>query len=61
MAAGGNPIPNNHVMASASENFSELQYNAGVFNLLDQMPWTPKYDHPPNSQRYKDPIYTVNN
>ncbi len=35
MAAGGNPIPTNHVVVSASENFSELLSNIEVFSLLD--------------------------
>ncbi len=38
MAAGGNQIPTNHVVVSASENFSELMSNIEMFNLLDDRP-----------------------
>ncbi len=47
MAAGGNPIPTNHVVVSASENFSELMSNIEMFSLLD--------DRPPNIIIMRDP------
>ncbi len=48
MAAGGNPIPTNHVVVSASENFSELMSKIEMFNLLD--------DRPPNIIIMRDPL-----